>query len=170
MQKIYSLGCWIDIRIQNEPSLKICQSSSPSSPPPQTHTHNPKCCEPPCPAFMQATGTNQPRFWWNTQGRSSQHEVTGDQEAQAAGGEMFSLQFHMAIATKAVLISPEFPPGYFAQTKKTGDRLVAFLSLRWQNLGAMRHFCLSFYARNLMRFCSFSCISKEQAAKVPKNL
>lgn len=63
MQKIHSLGQWIDIKIQNEPSLKICQSSSASFPPPQTHTHTPKCCEPPCPAFVQPTGINQPHFW-----------------------------------------------------------------------------------------------------------
>lgn len=46
--------------------------------------------------------------------RSSQHKVADDQEGQAAGGEMFTLQFHEVIAAKAVLIKFEVPPGYFA--------------------------------------------------------
>lgn len=48
------------------------------------------------------------------QGTNSQQKVTGDQEEQAAGGEMF----HITIAAKAVLISSDIPSGYFAQAGK----------------------------------------------------
>lgn len=65
---------------------------------------------------MQETGTNQPRFWWNE--TNSQHKVTGDQEEEAAGGEMFHLHLHITTAAKAVLISSDIPSGYFAQAGK----------------------------------------------------
>lgn len=52
------------------------------------------------------------------QGTNSLHKVTGDQEEQAAGGEMFHLQFHTTTAAKAVLITSDIPSGYFAQAGK----------------------------------------------------
>lgn len=80
-------------------------------------------------------------------------------------GKTCKKQFHMARFAKCWSSSWIFWPN-----RKSGSRSVALLFLRWKNLGAMRHFCLSFYARNSMCFSRSSCISKEQTVRDPKNL